>query len=158
FSGPIVFDRVFYNVSVQGGRRMSDLTSLLTADAAALAGLGISHDSVSALTTAASARGIPVAATGIPDQRQTDQASVLARFDWTPTTKATGSITGSLRPNKSLASFVSSTALPVHGGDLSRNGGDVTAEYSAFFKTTILNVTRLGTHSDATDATPYTRL
>src|SRR6185295_8663460 len=43
-------------------------------------------------------------------------------------------------------------------GDLTRNGGDITGEFSAFIHTTILNVTRLGAHTDATEATPYTRL
>ena len=66
FSGPIIFDRVFYNVSLQGGRRYSDLSSLLTGDPTTLQGLGISRDSVSALTTAASARGIPINAGGVP--------------------------------------------------------------------------------------------
>jgi hypothetical protein len=113
---------------------------------------------VSALTAAASARGIPVNAIGIPDRRQTDQASMLARFDWTPTQKAVGNITTSLRHTKSLASFVSPTALPGHGGDLTRNGGDITGQFSAFFRSVILNDTRIGAHTDATDATPYTRL
>ena len=97
FSGPFVFDRLFYNVSLQGGRRFSDLSSLLTGDPATLAGLGISRDSVSALTAAAAARGIPTNAAGIPDRRQTDNASVLSRFDWTPTQQAIGNITSSLR-------------------------------------------------------------
>jgi len=158
FSGPIIFDRVFYNVSLQAGRRYSDLASLLTGDPATLSGLGISRDSVAALTTAASLNGIPVVATGIPDRRQTDNASMLMRFDWTPTQKAIGNITASLRRSKSLANFVTPTALPGHGGDLTRTGADVSAEYSAFFKTTILNVTRLGGRFDETNATPYTAL
>jgi len=158
FSGPIIFDRLFYNVSLQAGRRYSDLSSLLTGDPATLAGLGISRDSVSALTAAASARGIPVGVTGIPDRRQTDNASTLVRFDWTPTQKAIGNITASLRRSKSLANFVAPTALPGHGGDLTRTGADLTAEYSSFFKTTILNVTRIGTRFDETNATPYTEL
>src|SRR4051812_20824820 len=83
---------------------------------------------------------------------------MLARFDWTPTPQGVGSVTASLRHSKSLANFVAPTALPGHGGDLTRNGADVEAEYSAFFKTTVLNVTRIGTHTDASDATPYTRL
>jgi hypothetical protein len=158
FSGPIVFDRVFYNVSAQAGRRFSDLSSLLTGDPATLAGLGISHDSVLALTAAAQAQGIPVGLSGIPDRRQTDNASMLARFDWTPTQNAVGNITTSLRHNKSLASFVSSTALPGHGGDLSRNGGDITGEFSAYIDSMVLNDTRIGWHSDATNGMPYTRL
>ena len=158
FSGPIVYDRVYYNVSLQGGRRYSDLSSLLTGDPATLSGLGISRDSVLALTAAAQARGIPIAAAGIPDRRQTDQASVLGRFDWTPTQQAIGNITTSLRHSKSLANFISATALPGHGGDLSRNGADVTAEFSAFVDTVFLNDTRIGVHTDITEATPYTRL
>ena len=158
FSGPIIFDRVFYNVSLQAGRRYSDLASLLTGDPATLSGLGISRDSVSALTTAATAQGISVGTTGIPDRRQTDNASMLMRFDWTPTQKAVGNITASLRRSKSLANFVAPTALPGHGGDLVRNGADVSAEYSAFFKTTILNITRIGGRFDETNATPYAEL
>src|SRR5262245_44597988 len=148
FAGPIVFDRLFYNVSLQGGRRYSDLSSLLTGDPATLAGLGVSRDSVAALEAAAVARGIPIGSTGIPDRRQTDNATMLARVDWTPTQQAIGNITGSLRHSKSSASFVSATSFPDHGGDLTRNGGDITGEFSAFVDSTILNVTKLGTHVD----------
>lgn len=158
FAGPIVFDRLFYNVSVQGGRRYSDLTSLLTGDPATLAGLGVSHDSVSALTAAAAARGIPITAADIPGRRQTDNASVLSRFDWTPSQEANFNITSSLRHSNSVASFVSSTALPGHGGDLTRNGGDVTGEFSFYYDSLILNDTRLGYHSDITKGLPYTNL
>jgi hypothetical protein len=158
FAGPIVFDRVFYNVSLQGGRRFSDLASLLTGDPATLADLGISRDSVTALTAAAANRGIPIEAAGVPNRRQTDNASMLARFDWTPTQKAVGSITTSLRHSKSLASFVSTSALPGHGGDLSRNGGDVTGEFSAYVDSLVLNLTRIGAHTDITNATPYLRI
>ncbi|HEX4681629.1 MAG TPA: TonB-dependent receptor [Gemmatimonadaceae bacterium] len=158
FSGPIVFDRLFYNVSAQAGRRFSDLSSLLTGDPATLAGLGISRDSVSALTAAIQARGIPVSASNVPDRRETDNASVLARFDFTPSQSTDASITTSLRHSKSLASFVSATALPDHGGDLSRNGGDVTGEFLTYFDSLVLNVTRLGAHTDATTGMPYTLL
>ena len=158
FSGPIAFDRLFYNVSVQGGRRYSDLASLLTGDPGTLADLGISRDSVSALTAAAASRGIPVTASGVPDRRQTDNASMLARFDWTPSQTADGSITASLRHSKSLASFVSTTALPGHGGDLSRNGGDVTGEYSVYIDSVVLNDTKIGAHTDMSNATPYMRI
>jgi hypothetical protein len=158
FAGPIVYDRVFYNVSLQGGRKYSDLASLLTGDPATLAGLGVSRDSVAALTAAAAARGIPISAATIPDRRQTDQASMLARFDWTPSTQINTNITTSLRHNKSLASFVSQTALPGHGGDLTRNGGDVTGELSIYFDSLVLNDTRIGYHSDITRASPYTNL
>lgn len=158
FAGPIVFDRLFYNVSLQAGRRYSDLASLLTGAPGTLADLGISRDSVTALTTAASGRGIPISAAGIPSRRQSDNASLLMRFDWNPTQTAIGSITSSLRHSKSLASFVSATALPGHGGDLTRNGADVTGEFSAYIDSLVLNVTRIGAHTDIIDGTPYTRI
>ena len=158
FAGPIVFDRLFYNVSLQGGRRNSDLASLLTGDPATLADLGISRDSVNALTAAVANRGIPIDASGIPNRRQTDNASLLGRFDWTPSQQLDGSITASVRHSKSLASFVSTTALPGHGGDLTRNGGDVTGEFSAYVDSLVLNVTRIGGHTDMTNATPYMRI
>lgn len=158
FAGPIVFDRLFYNVSLQGGRRYSDLASLLTGDPATLADLGISRDSVTALTAAAAGNGIPIGAAGVPSRRQTDNASMLSRFDWTPSQQVDGSITASLRHSKSLASFVSSTALPGHGGDLSRNGGDVTGELSVYIDSLVLNDTKIGAHTDMMNATPYMRI
>ena len=156
--GPIVLDRLFYNVSVQGGRRFSDLTSLLTGDPATLARLGVSQDSVSAVVHAASLLGIPMSAAAIPSRRQTDNASLLGRFDWTPSQTVDASLTTSLRRSKSAASFVGSTALPGHGGDLTRYGGDVTAELSTLIDSTFLNDLRIGAHTDVSDAAPYVNL
>lgn len=155
FAGPIVFDRVFYNVSLQGGRRYSDLASLLSGDPGTLEDLGIARDSVTALTAAARANGIPLSAAGVPNRRQTDNASMLGRFDWTPSQKANASLTWSARHSKSLASFVSTTALPGHGGDLSRNGGDLTGEFSVYPDSFFLNDTKISAHTDISNATPY---
>jgi hypothetical protein len=157
-TGPIVLDRLFYNVSFQGGRRSSDLASLLSSDQSTLLRLGLAQDSVRALETAAQAAGIPISNGSIPDHRQTQNGSVLARFDWTPSDAAQGSIVTSLRSNRTVASFVGPTAVPGHGGDVSRNGGDVTGEFSALIRSAVLNDLRVGVHSDVTDATPYTNL
>jgi hypothetical protein len=157
-TGPIVLDRVFYNVSFQGGRRSSDLASLLTSDPSTLLRLGLSQDSVKQLMTAAQASGIPVSSGGIPSHRQTENGSVLARVDWTPSDAAQGSLVTSLRTNRSLASFVGPTAVPGHGGDVNRNGGDVTGQFSALIRSAVLNDLRFGAHADVTDATPYNEL
>ena len=103
-TGPIVLDRVFYNVSFQGGRRSSDLASLLTSDPSTLLRLGLSQDSVWQVMTAAQARGIPVSSGGIPDHRQTENGSVLARLDWTPTDAAQGSL--HVAPHQPIARFI----------------------------------------------------
>ena len=52
-TGPIQLDRLFYNVSAQGGRRQSDLRSLLNSDPFSLDRLGVAQDSVSAFVQAA---------------------------------------------------------------------------------------------------------
>ena len=108
--------------------------------------------------TAAQASGIPVSSGGIPSHRQTENGSVLARLDWTPSDAAQGSLVTSLRTNRSLASFVGPTAVPGHGGDVNRNGGDVTGEFSALIHSAVLNDLRFGAHADVTDATPYNEL
>ncbi len=157
-TGPIVYDRVFYNVSFQGGRRSSDLASLLSSDPSTLLRLGLAQDSVREVVAGAQDAGIPISNGGIPDHRQTENGSVLARFDWTPSDAAQGSLVTSLRTNRTVANFVGPTAVPGHGGDQTRNGGDVTGEFSALIHSAILNDTRFGAHADVTNATPYTNL
>ncbi len=157
-TGPIVYDRVFYNVSFQGGRRSSDLASLLSSDPSTLLRLGLAQDSVREVVAGAQAAGIPISNGGIPDHRQTENGSVLARFDWTPSDAAQGSLVTSLRTNRTVANFVGPTAVPGHGGDQTRNGGDVTGEFSALIHSAILNDLRFGAHADVTTATPYTNL
>ena len=157
-TGPIVYDKVFYNVSFQGGRRSSDLASLLSSDPSTLLRLGLSQDSVQAMVAAARASGIPLSATGIPTQRQTENGSVLARFDFSPSDTTQVSLVTSLRTNRSVASFVGPTAVPGHGGDFNRNGGNVIGQFSQRIHGAILNDLRIGGNVDVTDATPYTNL
>ena len=78
-TGPIVLDRVFYNVSFQGGRRSSDLASLLTSDPSTLLRLGLSQDSVRQVT-AAQASGIPFRPAAFPAMPNGERP-VLARLD-----------------------------------------------------------------------------
>jgi len=157
-TGPILLDRLFYNVSFQGGRRSSDLASLLSSDPSTLLRLGLAQDSVRQLISAAQASGIPVSSGGIPNHRQTENGSVLARIDWAPNDTAQGALVASLRTNRTLASFVGPTAVPGHGGDVNRNGGDITGQFSNLFHGAILNDLRIGAHADITDATPYNEL
>src|SRR6185503_11689951 len=49
FSGPIQFDKAFYSIAYQAGRRMSDLQTPLNTDAFGLQAAGVSSDSVSRL-------------------------------------------------------------------------------------------------------------
>ena len=76
-TGPIVYDRVFYNVSFQGGRRSSDLASLLSSDPSTLLRLGLAQDSVREVVAGAQAAGIPISTAAFPTigRRRTDPSS-----------------------------------------------------------------------------------
>src|SRR5262249_59706693 len=58
-AGPIIPDHVFYNTSLQVGRRTSDLQSLLTNDPVARGPSGITPGSGAAANPAAHDHGIP---------------------------------------------------------------------------------------------------
>ena len=59
-SGPIRWDRAFYNVAYQLGRRANDLQTLLTTDAVGLESAGISGDSATRLLGILNGAGVPV--------------------------------------------------------------------------------------------------
>ncbi|MGH7636005.1 MAG: carboxypeptidase regulatory-like domain-containing protein, partial [Gemmatimonadaceae bacterium] len=59
-SGPLVYDRTFYSVSYQLGRRANDFQTLLTMDPLGLQTAGVSADSANRLLGIMSAQQIPV--------------------------------------------------------------------------------------------------
>jgi len=69
-SGPIAYDKAFYNVSYQLGRRSSDLQTLLNTDALGLQTEGVSQDSVGRLLGILGGAGIPVTVPGFPSTRR----------------------------------------------------------------------------------------
>src|ERR687895_1984272 len=63
-SGPIRFDKAFYNVAWQAGRRSNDYQSLLNTDALGLQAAGVSADSVDRLLGILQQAQIPVGVGG----------------------------------------------------------------------------------------------
>jgi len=156
-SGPIVFDRLFYNFAVQAGRKSSDLQSLVTSNPFVLERVGVAQDSVTRLLSVLSRAGIPLSTSAVPRDRLIDNLSFLSRFDFTPSTTVVGNVVSSVRHNRSMASFLGATAVPGHGGDLTTNGGDVTATVSAYLGS-FLNDLRLGAHVNDVSSDPYLQL
>ncbi len=154
-AGPIRFDKLFYNVSFQGGRRDSDLRSLLSSDASTLQQLGVSLDSVTQLSQDALANGIPLTLGAPGGTRHNDNGTLLSRLDWTPDTNTNANIVASVHGTRSTASFITPTAVPGHGGNVDDAGYDLSADYSTLLHGTILSDWRLGAHDDNTTSTPY---
>lgn len=157
-SGPIIFDKLFYNFAAQLGRRSSDLQSLVTSDAFVLERVGVSRDSVNRLLSVLSTRGVPFSTKSVPSDRLTDNVSFLTRLDWTPSQNKVGNLVASVRHNTARASFLGATAVPGHGGDLRTNGADVTGTFSAFLPNNFLNDLRVGGHYNSSNSDPYVGL
>jgi hypothetical protein len=155
--GPIVLDKLFYNLSFQLGRRSSDLQSLSTSDPFVLQRVGVAQDSVARLLSVLGSKGIPLTQSAVPRDRLTDNVSFLGRFDWTPGVDRVGNLLISVRHNRSMASFLGATAVPGHGGDLTTNGADVTATFSSFLGS-YLNDLRVGGHINSATSSPYLEL
>src|SRR4051794_21990440 len=59
-AGPLVFDKAFYSLSYQLGRRENDLRTLLNTDPTGLEATGVNADSVARLLAIAAAQNIPL--------------------------------------------------------------------------------------------------
>ena len=89
-SGPIVFDKAFYNVAYQLGRRQNDLRTLLNTDPEGMEATGVSSDSVSRLLAIAQSQSIPIASGLAPSSRLRDNGSLFGTFDLAPPSSTTG--------------------------------------------------------------------
>jgi hypothetical protein len=154
-SGPISYDKAFYNFSYQLGRRTSDLQTLLNTDPAALQSIGISHDSVFSLVSALGAAGIPVSAAGIPSGRLTQNGSFLTNFDFSPSGTHSFTITANGRWNGSGGANLSTTAVPAHGGESNSYGGTLQARHSSYFGSGFLDETNVSVSNSVTNSDPY---
>lgn len=156
--GPIVFDKLFYNMSIQVGRRSSDVQSLLSNDLTSWQRIGVALDSVQRLKSSLARAGIPLTGTVSPTDKQRTNGSALARIDWNKSSTTTANVVASMRRNTSSALFLGATAVPGHGGDETTSGADITGNLSAYLHTNILSDLRVGVHVNHTTDDPYLNL
>ncbi|MGI9090713.1 MAG: carboxypeptidase regulatory-like domain-containing protein [Gemmatimonadaceae bacterium] len=122
-AGPFIRNKLFYNVSGQGGRRTSDLVTLDNADAASLATVGVSDQTVKGLLqTLDGLRGFPLQAGAA--QVVTTNASALGRFDILPTANRTLNVTLNGAARRASPVQAGLTTLASQAGTLDTwNGG-----------------------------------
>jgi hypothetical protein len=158
WGGPIAEDKLYYNTSFQVGRRSSDLPSLVALDAASLQSLGVSGDSVSRLSNAATALGIPLSAPAVPSNRLTTTASALARVDWAPnaTSRAgnTFYVIGGGSWSNADGSRASPTSFASHAGESRSWSAQLQATASRFMGP-VLNESNLAIGASSNRAAPY---
>jgi hypothetical protein len=160
-SGPIVFDKAFYNFSYQLGRRSNDLRSLTNTDAAGLQATGVAADSVARLLAIASAQHIPLSAGPSTSNRLNDQGSLFGTIDYSPPGSSTGTTYNvTLNGNWSRQTPASnlSAELPAHGADRTSWNGGAQGRHTSYLKNVILSETTIGVNGSHSYGTPYLTL
>ena len=157
-AGPIQFDKSFYSISYQAGRRMNDLQTLLNTSPLGLATAGIAPDSVSRLLGILGRAGVPTTVGGIPDNRLSDNASVFGTLDFAPPSSTSGqafNVTFSGSWNRQDPSGGASTDLPAHLGERTNWFGSVQGKHSSYFGFGVLSETQLGVNRSNFYGTPF---
>ena len=161
-AGPIAFDKAFYNVSYQLGRRSSDLHTLLNTDPVGLQASGISADSVTHLIALLTGAGVPTMVNGrIPSSRLSDNGSVFGGLDFTPPSSSSGqtyNVTFNGFWNRQTPIGQLSTEVPAHSGDRTSLFGGVQGNHTAYVKGTVLSESRIGVNANRSYGSPYTNL
>ncbi|HEY5219429.1 MAG TPA: carboxypeptidase-like regulatory domain-containing protein, partial [Gemmatimonadaceae bacterium] len=157
-SGPLQFDKSFYNFSYQLGQRANPWHSLLNTDALGLETGGIAPDSASRLLSVLQQDGVPATRSGVPGQQLTDQGIVLGSFDFAPPSSTSGqalnlTVNGGWFKFNPLSTGIAQ--LPANSGSMTSWNAGVQARHTAYFGFGILTETGLSVSGSHRYGTPY---
>ncbi|MDE3053146.1 MAG: carboxypeptidase regulatory-like domain-containing protein [Gemmatimonadota bacterium] len=160
-SGPIQFDKSFYNFAYQLGQQANPWNTLLNTDSLGLETAGIASDSVRRLLGILGQTGVPAAASGLPTHKLTDQGIVLGSFDWAPPSSTSGqaldmTVNGGWFKFNPLS--MGAMELPGHSGSMTNWNAGVQLRHSAYFGFGILTETGLSVSASRRYGTPYLAL
>ncbi|HYD51772.1 MAG TPA: carboxypeptidase regulatory-like domain-containing protein [Gemmatimonadaceae bacterium] len=161
-SGPLVFDKAFYNVAWQLGRRANDYQSLLNTDALGMQAAGVASDSVARLLGILGGAGVPASVGRLADTRASDNASVFGSIDVAPPGSTSGqafnlSFNGNWGRQKPAQGF-GGLELPSYSGERTNLRGGLQGRHSAYFTALgvgVLSETSAGVSASSNDADPY---
>lgn len=156
-SGPIVFDRMFYSLSYQLGRRSSDYETLLSADPLGLKSAGVSESMRNSVLSALATRQIPTQ-NGLRDSRIGDNGSIFGSVDLTSPTATSGramNLAFNGNWGKQSPATGSATEVPAYGGDRTNWRFGVQGRHSSFFGVGILTETSVGASASKSYGSPY---
>jgi hypothetical protein len=160
-SGPLKYDKSFYNVSYQLGRRANDLQTLLNTNSNGLAAVGVSSDSVSRLLSILNTAKVPLSVGSAPNDRIGDQGSIFGALDFAPPSSTSGqalnvSFNGSWNKQNPTSGFA--TELPAHSGERTSWRGGVQARQNMYFGVGILSETSFGVSASRTESNPFLQM
>ncbi|HMC54685.1 MAG TPA: carboxypeptidase-like regulatory domain-containing protein, partial [Gemmatimonadaceae bacterium] len=157
-SGPLVYDKAFYNVSYQLGRRLNDNETLLSVDPLGLRAAGVSTAARDSLLGGMAVRGIPALTRRVSDSRIGDNGLVFGSIDLTSPTATSGravNVTFNGGWGRQTPASGSATEVPAFAGDRTNWRFGVQGRHSSYFGVGILTETSLGVSASRTVGTPY---
>src|SRR4029079_7509790 len=146
-SGPISFDKTFYNMSWQLGRRANDYQNLLDTDPIGLKAAGVSSDSVTRFLDILRNQAVPSTVGGISSDKLSDQGSLFGSIDFAPPSSQRGSaynVSFNGGWNKQRPVFGQVTSLPASDGERTGWRGGLQGRHTTYFGVGILSETSLG--------------
>jgi hypothetical protein len=159
-SGPLVYDKAFYNMSYQLGRRANDFQTLLTTDPVGLKAAGVASDSAQRLLGIMQAQQIPAFTRSLRDDRVGDNGSLFGTIDLTSPTATTGqalNVTFNGGWGRQSPAAGSATEVPAFGGDRTNWRFGTQARHSSFVKS-VLSETSVGLNASRNHSSPYLSL
>lgn len=163
FSGPLVFDKAFYNTALQLGRRSSDLQTLLNTSPTGLKANGVAADSVKRLSGILGSAQVPLS-TNLPGSNLSDQGSILGAIDFTPPTSTSGAsynLTLNGFWNRQNPATGLGTSLPTASAERNSLNGGLQGRHSAYLSLDgidFLTETSVGFSASKSSATPAMQL
>jgi arginine repressor len=158
-AGPIIFDKAFYNISYQLGRRSNDLRTILNTSPVGLQASGIAADSAARLAGLLNSDGIPTLVDGrIPSSRLNDNGLIFGSLNLTPPNSTSGqtfNLTFDGTWNRQSPASSLATEVPAHGGDRTRLSGSLQFGHTAYVRSKILSETTIALDGGRTYGTPY---
>jgi len=164
-SGPVADGKWAYNYGIQGGRKSSDVASLLTADADLLEHAGVSPDSATRFLTLLGQSHIPTSVAGLPSGTIDDNVSFIGRFDHAPYDWAkvaynptTYGLQAYSKWSRTEAAGFSAIGTPAHSGTNSQVLASATAFYTSLFGANYLADVKSGVTLTHSSSDPYLSL
>ena len=159
-TGPIQFDRAFYSVAYEAGRRWSDYQTLLNTSAAGLRAAGLASDSATRLLGTLARAGVPTSLAALPANRLTDNASVFGSIDYAPsmTSGQAFNLTFNGAWVRQAPSQSPATQTPTRGGTRESWYGGAQLHQSGYYGFGVLSETSIGINRFAVNGSPFSDL
>jgi hypothetical protein len=157
-SGPISFDKSFFSMSWQLGRRANDYQNLLDTDPVGLQAAGVSSDSVVRFLNILGNQSVPSTVGGVSSNRLSDNGNLFGSIDFAPPASTRGSaynISFNGGWNKQRPVFGSVTSLPASDGERTSWRGGVQGRHTTYFGVGILSESSVGASYSRNFADPY---